>query len=44
MLTFPLAGLSFPDYSFGKKQHFLSAAAVGAMPCVVVSQSLFSDL
>lgn len=44
MLTFSLAALSFPDDSFGRKQCFLSAAAVMAVPCVLISLSLFIDL
>lgn len=44
MLTLSLAALSFPDFgSFGRKQCFLSAAAVVAVPCFLVSPSLFID-
>lgn len=44
MLTFALAALSFPDCSSGRKQCFLSAAALLAILCVLVSPSLFIDL
>lgn len=43
MLTFSLAALNFPDYSFCTKR-FLSAAAVVTIPCVMFSLSLFIDL
>lgn len=43
MLTFSLAALNYPDYSFCTKP-FLSAAAVVTTLCVMIGLSLLIDL